>query len=302
MFHKVLSPLCKRPHRGERFTISRYRSVSVEKMPELPEVETVLRGLRPHLEGARLAGAAVRDHRLRWPVPSGLDARLRGQKVHTLRRRGKYLLLQLDEGQLILHLGMSGSLRILTQADPPGPHDHVDLLLEGGACVRLRDPRRFGAVLLCDTPDRHPLLLNLGLEPLEHAFDGDRLHALTRGRRTPIKQLLMDAHLIVGIGNIYANEALFHAGIDPRLPAGRLSKARCIRLVAAIRATLEQAITAGGSTLRDFVDSAGRPGYFQQDYAVYGRTGEPCRRCGHTIETFRQGGRSSFVCPACQKR
>ena len=279
-----------------------HRSVSAEKMPELPEVETVMRGLRPHLEGRRLAGAVVREHRLRWPVPADLDARLRGQRAHTLERRGKYLLLELDRGQLILHLGMSGSLRILTRPAPPGPHDHVDLLLEGGACLRLRDPRRFGAVLLSDTPGRHPLLRHLGLEPLDPAFDGDRLHALTRGRHTAIKQLLMDARLIVGIGNIYANEALFHAGIDPRLSAGRLSRPRCARLVTAIRATLERAIAAGGSTLRDFVDSAGRPGYFQQDYAVYGRAGEPCRRCGQTILSFRQGGRSSFACPVCQKR
>jgi formamidopyrimidine-DNA glycosylase len=271
-------------------------------MPELPEVETVLRGLRPHLEGARLAGAVVREPRLRWPVPVGLDAQLRGQTVRSLGRRGKYLLLELDRGQLILHLGMSGSLRVLTRPEPPGPHDHVDLLLEGGACLRLRDPRRFGAVVLSDTPGGHPLLLRLGLEPLDPAFDGERLYALTRGRRTAIKQFLMDAHIIVGIGNIYANEALFHAGIDPRLPAGRLGRARCVRLATAIRATLERAIAAGGSTLRDFVDSAGRPGYFQQDYAVYDRAGEPCRRCGTSIVGFRQGGRSSYVCPACQKR
>ncbi len=271
-------------------------------MPELPEVETVMRGLRPHLEGVRLAGAVVRDHRLRWPVAARLDARLRGQMVHALGRRGKYLLLELDRGQLILHLGMSGSLRILIQPTPAGPHDHVDILLEGGACLRLRDPRRFGAVLLAETPGQHPLLTHLGIEPLDETFDGKRLYDLTRGRRTAIKQLLMDARLIVGIGNIYANEALFHAGIDPRLPAGRLSRARCVRLADAIRATLELAIAAGGSTLRDFVDSAGRPGYFQQVYAVYGRACEPCRRCGHPIVTFRQGGRSSFACPVCQKR
>ncbi len=270
-------------------------------MPELPEVEITLRGLKPHVEGMRLSGALVRNARLRWPVTPQLDARLRGQQVHALRRRGKYLLFDLDRGQLILHLGMSGSLRFLTQPTPPGPHDHVDLLLEQGACLRLRDPRRFGAVLFAAVADRHPLLLHLGLEPLAPDFDGARLYALTRGRRTAIKQLLMDARRVVGIGNIYANEALFHAAIDPRRPAGRLSRRACAVLAACIRTTLLEAIAAGGSSLRDFVDSAGRPGYFQQRYAVYGRAGEPCRRCGATIISFRQAGRSSFICPSCQK-
>ncbi len=271
-------------------------------MPELPEVETVLRGLEPHLVGARLAGAVVRSTRLRWPVPEDLDTRLRGQTIRSLTRRGKYLVIGLDAGGLILHLGMSGSLRLLTRPEPASAHDHVDLLLQGGLCLRLRDPRRFGAVLLTDAPERHPLLATLGVEPLAPAFDGERLYALTRGRSMPIKALLMDARRIVGIGNIYANEALFHAGIDPRTRAGRLGRQRCQRLAAAIRATLEQAIAAGGSSLRDFVDARGRPGYFQQDYAVYGRVGLPCHRCGHTIVSFRQAGRSSYVCPVCQRR
>lgn len=271
-------------------------------MPELPEVETVLRGLRPHLSGARLEGAEVRNPRLRWPVPEALNERLRGRRIVSLGRRGKYLLLGLDREAVILHLGMSGSLRILTRNETPGPHDHVDLLLEGGRRLRLRDPRRFGAVLLAEDPLRHPLLAALGVEPLEPAFTGEHLHRLCRGRDTAIKHLLMDAHQIVGIGNIYANEALFHAGIDPRTPAGRLSRRRCQALVEAVRATLERAIAAGGSTLRDFVDSSGRPGYFQQDYAVYGRAGEPCRRCGTPIHSLRQGGRASFLCPTCQKR
>ncbi|MFN3593555.1 MAG: bifunctional DNA-formamidopyrimidine glycosylase/DNA-(apurinic or apyrimidinic site) lyase [Thiobacillaceae bacterium] len=271
-------------------------------MPELPEVETVLRGLAPHLAGARLQGAEVRNPRLRWPVPAALDARLRGRRIVSLGRRGKYLLLGLDREAVILHLGMSGSLRILTRDEAPGPHDHVDLLLEEGRRLRLRDPRRFGAVLLAEDPMRHPLLARLGVEPLGPAFTGEHLYRLCRGRGTAIKHLLMDAHQIVGIGNIYANEALFHAGIDPRTPAGRLSRRRCEALVEAVRATLERAIAAGGSTLRDFVDSTGRPGYFQQDYAVYGRAGQPCRLCGTPIVSLRQGGRASFLCPTCQRR
>ncbi|MCU0842263.1 MAG: bifunctional DNA-formamidopyrimidine glycosylase/DNA-(apurinic or apyrimidinic site) lyase [Thiobacillaceae bacterium] len=271
-------------------------------MPELPEVETVMRGLRPHLQGRRLRGAVVRQARLRWPVPPDLDAALAGRLIRSVRRRGKYLVVDLDQGALILHLGMSGSLRILTRPEPPGPHDHLDLLLDDGGRLSFRDPRRFGAVLLSPDPDRHPLLAHLGHEPLDDHFDGALLHALTRGRRVAIKQLLMDAHLVVGIGNIYANEALYRAGIDPRLAAGRLSRPRCALLAEAIRDTLTRAIAAGGSTLRDFVDSRGEPGYFQQTYQVYGRAGLPCRACGGLIRTFRQGGRSSFACPTCQRR
>jgi formamidopyrimidine-DNA glycosylase len=271
-------------------------------MPELPEVETVLRGLSPHLTGARLLGAQVRNAALRWPVAADLDARLRGRRIRSCARRGKYLLLHLDSGALILHLGMSGSLRLLTHPMPPGPHDHVDLLLDNGRCLRLRDPRRFGAVLHAEAPEHHPLLAGLGVEPLSDAFDGARLHALSRGRRVAIKLFLMDGRRVVGIGNIYANEALFQAGIDPRLAAGRLSRPRCDRLAAAIRDVLQRAIAAGGSTLRDFVDSRGEAGYFQQEYFVYDRAGLPCRRCGSPIRALRQGGRGSYLCPVCQKR
>lgn len=271
-------------------------------MPELPEVETVLRGLAPHLTGQALIGARVRDARLRWPVAPDLDQTLRGRRIVRCTRRGKYLLLELDRDTLILHLGMSGSLRLLTGDTPPGPHDHVDLLLADGHCLRLRDPRRFGALLKTADPARHPLLAGLGIEPLSEAFDGTRLHAITRGRRVAVKAFLMDSHRIAGIGNIYANEALFLAGIDPRLDAGRLSRPRCAALVAAIRDVLTRAIAAGGSTLRDFVDSRGEPGYFQQDYFVYDRVGLPCRKCATAIRLLRQGGRSSFLCPNCQKR
>jgi formamidopyrimidine-DNA glycosylase len=271
-------------------------------MPELPEVETVRRGLTPHLVGKRLEGARVRQPRLRWPVPADLDQRLGGRRIQALARRGKYLLIQLDQGHLIVHLGMSGSLRLTPAAEPPGPHDHLDLLLEGGEILRLRDPRRFGTVLWSEAPYHHPLLASLGAEPLETGFDGEWLYRASRTRRTPIKGLIMDAHLLVGVGNIYANEALFRAGIHPLSPAGRLSRPRCARLAEAIKATLTAAIEAGGSSLRDFVDGHGNPGYFQQTYQVYGRAGEPCRECGNPIRTLRQGGRATYFCPACQRR
>lgn len=271
-------------------------------MPELPEVETVRRGLAPHLEGHHLRGVRVRDGRLRWPVADDLDVRLRERRVLALERRGKYLLLRLDKGSLICHLGMSGSLRLCGEADEPGKHDHVDLLLDDGRLLRYRDPRRFGALLWSANPERHPLLAHLGVEPLSPEFDGASLHALCHGRSTCIKALLMDARRIVGVGNIYANEALFHAGIDPRLAAGGLSRACCARLAEAVRDTLTRAIAAGGSSLRDFVDGHGEPGYFQQTYFVYGRAREHCRRCDGTIRQVRQNGRSTFFCPHCQKR
>ncbi|MEW6679000.1 MAG: bifunctional DNA-formamidopyrimidine glycosylase/DNA-(apurinic or apyrimidinic site) lyase [Pseudomonadota bacterium] len=289
-------------------------------MPELPEVETVLRGLTPHVTGKRLLGARVREPRLRWPVTPDLHGQLAGCQVQRLERRGKYLLLELvrtnpdqprptaqdapgyPAGRLIIHLGMSGSLRLCQANQAPGPHDHVDILLEGGQCLRLKDPRRFGAMLLASPTEIHPLLSSLGVEPLGTEFDGNCLYQLSRGRRIAIKSLLMDAHKVVGIGNIYANEALFHAGIDPRLGAGRLSRPRCERLAGAIQDTLRKAIEAGGSSLRDFVNGHGQPGYFQQTYYVYGRTGQPCRNCGTAIRHLVQGGRSTYLCPHCQTR
>jgi formamidopyrimidine-DNA glycosylase len=271
-------------------------------MPELPEVETVRRGLAPFLAGHRLLGARIREPRLRWPVAADLDILLRDRRVACLDRRGKYLLLRLDSGCLICHLGMSGSLRLEMATTPPGKHDHLDLLLENDRILRYRDPRRFGAFIWSEDPERHPLLAHLGVEPLSPDFDGGRLHALCRGRSTSIKALLMDARRLAGVGNIYANEALFHAGIHPLLAAGRLSRPRCVRLAAAIRDTLTRAIAAGGSSLRDFVDGQGNPGYFQQSYFVYERAGEPCRACGTSIRRIRQGGRSTYFCPRCQKR
>lgn len=271
-------------------------------MPELPEVETTRRGLAPHLIGATVADVVIRHPQLRWPVPTDLPRLLRGQTIRTLRRRAKYLLLGFDHGTLILHLGMSGSLRILPAKTLPEKHDHFDLVLGNGQLMRLRDPRRFGAVLWHegDISD-HPLLAALGPEPLEENFDAAHLYRATRKKTAAIKLVIMDNHVVVGVGNIYANEALFRAGIKPQLAAGKLSRERCTRLAEEIRATLQEAIAKGGSTLRDFVNSDGKPGYFQQHYWVYGRTGEPCRRCGAPIRQIKQGQRSSFYCPACQR-
>jgi formamidopyrimidine-DNA glycosylase len=271
-------------------------------MPELPEVETTRRGLAAHLTGLRIADVVIRNGSLRWPIPKNLPRLLRGCTVATLKRRAKYLLMDCGSGTLILHLGMSGSLRILPVNTAPAKHDHFDLILDNGTLMRLRDPRRFGAVLWHEgDPASHPLLATLGPEPLEDGFDAGYLHQVTRGRRISIKQCIMDNHVVVGVGNIYANESLFRAGIRPQLAAGKLSLPRCAKLVAEIRTTLAEAIKLGGSTLRDFVDTSGQAGYFQQTYWVYGRAGEPCRRCGAPIRQIKQGQRSSFYCGACQK-
>ncbi|MEW5904166.1 MAG: bifunctional DNA-formamidopyrimidine glycosylase/DNA-(apurinic or apyrimidinic site) lyase [Pseudomonadota bacterium] len=271
-------------------------------MPELPEVETTLRGIAPHLQGATVRQVMVRDGRLRWPVPADLARTLQGHTVRELSRRAKYLLIRFDHGTLLLHLGMSGSLRILPHGTPPALHDHFDLVLDNGELMRLRDPRRFGAVLwYTGDPATHPLLAHLGPEPLLEAFDGDYLYRATRRRSAAIKLMLMDNQVVVGVGNIYANEALFRAGIRPQLAAAKLSRPRCAALVQTIRDVLREAIAQGGSTLRDFIHSDGSSGYFQQSYFVYGRAGEPCRRCGTPIRQAKQGQRSSFWCPHCQR-
>ena len=272
-------------------------------MPELPEVETTLRGLVRPMVGRQVARAIVRNSAMRWPVPANLDALLAGQTVRALSRRAKYLLVHFDHGTLILHLGMSGRLCHLAQDEAPGKHDHFDLVLDNGAVVRLRDPRRFGAVLWhAGDVMQHTLLRTLGPEPLEAGFDGAYLHREIRTRSAPIKTVIMDAHLVVGVGNIYASESLFRARISPKLPANKLSRPRCDRLVQEIKATLGDAIKAGGSSLRDFFGADGNPGYFQQQYFVYSRTGEPCKVCGAVIKTIRQGQRSTFYCPECQCR
>lgn len=270
-------------------------------MPELPEVEITRRGLVPGLAGRKVDAVVARHAALRYPLPRNLGRLLAGQILRDIDRRGKYLLFCFDRGTLILHLGMSGSLRLLPAAEPPGRHDHLDLVF-GTTALRLRDPRRFGVVLWTqDDAAAHPLIAPLGIEPLSEGFDGDWLHAATRGRRTPIKLYLMDSHAIVGVGNIYASESLFRAGIDPRTPAGKLSKARCGRLAAAVKATLEAALAAGGSTLRDFIHSDGGSGWFQQAHLVYGREGQPCRLCGARVRALRMGQRSTFFCPRCQR-
>ncbi len=270
-------------------------------MPELPEVETTRRGLQPHALQRRILAVVARERRLRWPVEDAVLREPVAQRIVALERRGKYLLLQLERGCLIWHLGMSGSLRIAAHDEPAAAHDHIDLELDDGRRIRFRDPRRFGALLwTTGDPLHHPLLANLGMEPLAANFDGNALYALTRSRR-PIKTVLMDSHRVCGIGNIYANEALFHARIAPDLPAESLSLQLANRLAGAISDTLQRAIAAGGSSLRDFVGADSQPGYFQQEYAVYGRTGLPCRRCGTPVVQHRQAQRSTFFCPACQK-
>ncbi|MDD5180210.1 MAG: bifunctional DNA-formamidopyrimidine glycosylase/DNA-(apurinic or apyrimidinic site) lyase [Gallionellaceae bacterium] len=271
-------------------------------MPELPEVETTLRGLEPHLAGQRITGVTIRHPQLRWPIPRNLPELLRGQTIRSMHRRAKYLLIEFDHGTLILHLGMSGSLRILHAGTAPEAHDHFDLLFANGLLMRLRDPRRFGAVLWHDGDvSQHPLLKKLGPEPLQEDFDAEHLYQATRKRSAAIKLVIMDSRVVAGVGNIYANEALFRAGIRPQLAASKLSKPRCARLVQTIRETLREAINLGGSSLRDFVGSDGNPGYFQQHYWVYGRAGESCKKCGTLIKQARQGQRSSFYCPTCQK-
>jgi formamidopyrimidine-DNA glycosylase len=271
-------------------------------MPELPEVETTRRGLEPLLVGRRIRSVVVRDRRMRQPVPRRLPRIVAGATIRSLARRGKYLLMDCGSGTLILHLGMSGRLWVVRDGAAPTPHDHFDLVLDDGTVVRLRDPRRFGLVLWqVGDALAHPLLAQIGPEPLSAAFDGAALHAATRNRSAAIKHVIMDSHTVAGLGNIYANEALFRAGISPRIAARRLNRERCSVLAAAIRETLEAAIGAGGSSLRDYVASDGLAGNYQSQFLVYDRAGEPCRRCGTRIRGMRQGQRSTYYCPRCQK-
>ena len=270
--------------------------------PELPEVETTRRGIEPHVAGRRIAALEIHEHRLRWPVPAGIAAAVAGQTVRAVERRAKYLLLRLDRGTLMLHLGMSGSLRVLAADVPRITHDHVDIRLDDGKLLRFNDPRRFGSLKLIEGAlEDEPLLKHLAPEPLEPGFDGEYLFRITRRRRVGIKLLIMNGRLVTGVGNIYASEALFRARIRPKRAAKGLTRAECEALAKAIRAVLTMAIRFGGTTLRDYVSADGAPGYFKRKLYVYERAGEPCRRCGTPIRHLTQGQRSTYYCPSCQK-
>lgn len=270
-------------------------------MPELPEVETTCRGIAPHVLGKAVDAVVVRQPRLRWRVPRTLKSELPGHTIVSVTRRGKYLLLGTVVGTVILHLGMSGSLRVVPAATTPGKYDHVDIVLANGDALRLRDPRRFGAVLWTRAdPARHKLLARLGPDPLGPDFNAEDLYRRSRGRKRAIRDFLIDGQQVAGLGNIYANESLFQARIDPRRAAGRISRKRYKALTRAIRVTLRRGIAAGGATLRDFRDSGGNPGYFQLTLKVYGRAGECCDRCGHRIRAASSGGRRVFFCSCCQ--
>jgi len=270
-------------------------------MPELPEVETTLRGIRPYLEGRTLQAIDVRDRRLRWPVPETIQQAV-GARITSLQRRAKYMILETDAGgDLLIHLGMSGSLRVITDRSGPRKHDHFDLVTDS-AIVRYNDPRRFGALLWVNPPrGEHELLAHLGPEPLGDEFSGDLLFDRSRGRRVAVKNFIMDGRVVVGVGNIYATEALFMTGIHPNRAAGRVSRARYGALAEAIRDVLARSIRQGGTTLRDYVNSDGAPGYFALDLLAYGRDGKPCFQCGAGMRHKVIGQRSSFYCPRCQR-
>ena len=271
-------------------------------MPELPEVETTRRGIVPFVEGQRIVSLRVHNARLRWPVPPELPELLANQRVARISRRGKYLLFHTDTGVMMVHLGMSGSLRLVTPGTPRKTHDHLEWTLDNDWLLRYHDPRRFGCCLwLRDDPFKHPLLASLGPEPLQAEFDDRHLFRLSRGKTAPVKSFIMDSHVVVGVGNIYANEALFQVGIHPLREAGKISAERYQRLSQAIRDILAHAITRGGTTLRDFVNSQGEPGYFQQELLVYGRAGEPCRQCGKALKEVRLSARSTVFCGHCQR-
>jgi len=270
-------------------------------MPELPEVETTRRGLAPELEGRRILAVTLRRPDLRWPIPAEIPALLPGQTVLAVRRRAKYLLLDVGPGSALLHLGMSGSLRVVPRELPAGRHDHVDLLLDSGRVLRFNDPRRFGCLLWQPSGETHELLRDLGPEPLSPAFHGDLLYGLSRGRSASVKTFLMDQGTVVGVGNIYAAESLFRAGIAPARPAGEVSRARYGRLAQAVKEILARAIEAGGTTLRDFIQPDGLPGYFKQELFVYGREGQPCLACGRELSGSRLGNRATVWCGRCQR-
>jgi formamidopyrimidine-DNA glycosylase len=275
-------------------------------MPELPEVETTRRGLAPHVEGRTVAGVVLRRPDLRWPIPPEVSALLPGRTIESVRRRAKYLLLDTEAGSALLHLGMSGSLRVLPAATPVEAHDHVDIVLADRGrskdrLLRFNDPRRFGCLLWQAPGEVHELLRGLGPEPLSDDFDGDYLFARSRGRKAPVKTFLMDQGIVVGVGNIYAAEALFEAGISPLREAGRVSRERYEALAVAVKRILAYAIERGGTTLRDFISPDGLPGYFELELAAYGRGGEPCPRCGKPMKEAAIGQRTTVWCTRCQR-
>jgi len=271
-------------------------------MPELPEVETVRRGLVPKLVGRRIVRLVQRRRDLRVPLPARFAERVEGRTVRAIDRRAKYLLLRTDRGTALLHLGMTGSLRVITDGRAPGPWDHVDLVRDDGVRVRFTDPRRFGSIHWTgDDPAAHPLLAGLGPEPLGADFDGDYLAARSRRRKVAIKAHIMNARVVVGVGNIYASESLHRAGIHPHRPAGRIAAPRLAALADAIKAVLAESIRAGGTTLRDFYGGDGKPGYFARRLQVYDREGLPCTGCGAPIRQLVIGQRASYFCPRCQR-
>jgi formamidopyrimidine-DNA glycosylase len=275
-------------------------------MPELPEVETSRRGIEPHILGKRIKDVIIREHRLRWPIPKSLPDKILNQTVMQVSRRGKYLLLQFGKnktsGTVIIHLGMSGSLRICPASMPAGKHEHIDFVFSNNKILRLKDPRKFGCVLWTNKPtEQHKLLSKLGPEPLDDDFSSDYLYKKSRKRTCSIKSFIMNSYNVVGVGNIYASESLFIAGINPKRKAGSLSRTRAEKLVDAIRQVLHSAIEQGGTTLRDFTREDGQPGYFSQKLFVYGKVGEPCAECGKPIKQISQQQRSTFYCTSCQK-
>lgn len=274
----------------------------IEKMPELPEVETTLRGIKRHIIGCNITDVIVRHPRLRWPVPADLKSKIKGHTLKAISRRAKYLLFTFDVGTLILHLGMSGKLRILDSELPPQKHDHVDIYFDNNKYLRFTDPRRFGALLWTDEdPANHVLLASIGVEPLSTAFNGDYLFVRASGRKVPVKSFIMDSKIVAGVGNIYATEALFEACIRPQTPAGKISLKQYEALASAIKSILKNAIEKGGTTLKDFMKSDGSPGYFSIELQAYGHAGKACPRCGATLKSARIAQRSTVYCAKCQK-
>ncbi|VAW63748.1 Formamidopyrimidine-DNA glycosylase [hydrothermal vent metagenome] len=271
-------------------------------MPELPEVETSRRGIEPHIINKKVTAVIIRQKKLRWPIPASLKTQLINQTINAVERRGKYILLRTQAGTVILHLGMSGSLRILKKNIAAEKHDHLDIVFSHNKVLRLRDPRRFGAALWTKSdPLKHKLLKLLGPEPLEDEFSAAYLFAASRNRKVAIKTFLMNSHIVVGVGNIYANESLFSAGINPKRAANKISLARYQKLVTQIKRILKASIEQGGTTLKDFINEEGKPGYFQQTLAVYGRASEPCIHCAKPIKQITQAQRSTFYCVHCQR-